>query len=147
MKASDNFKSTIEEYLINRVVTDSLFRESFKKEGKNIDDCITYILNKVQKSGCNGFTDDEVFSMAVHYYDEDKIDIGKPITNARVVVNHTVETPKVERSEPAPAKPKEKVKAKPKATMTVVKKESEPINDPLPAPIPAKEEWKEQTLF
>jgi peptidyl-tRNA hydrolase len=44
----------------------------------------------VQKSGCNGFTDDEIFGMAVHYYDEDNIEVGKPM-NAHVVVNHIVE--------------------------------------------------------
>lgn len=147
MKASDNFKTTIEEYLINRVVTDSLFRESYKKENKNIDDCITYILNTVQKSGCNGFTDDEIFGMAVHYYDEDKIDIGKPLTNTRVVVNHKVETPtaevkKTEAPTKAPAEPKVKAKPKQKAVMKVVKEETI-----IPAPVPEKQTWVEQTLF
>ena len=44
----------------------------------------------MQKSGCNGFSDDEIFGMAVHYYDEDDIKNVKPV-NARVVVNHTIE--------------------------------------------------------
>ena len=26
----------------------------------------------------------------MHYYDEDDIDIGKPLTNCKVVVNHTI---------------------------------------------------------
>ena len=77
---------------------DELFAITYKKQGKNINDCCTYILNEVQKSGCNGFTDGEIFSMAVHYYDEDNIEIGKPV-NARVVVNHTVELTPEEKEE------------------------------------------------
>ena len=42
---------------------------SCAKEHKNLDDCITFILNYVQQSGCNGFTDAEIYSLAVHYYD------------------------------------------------------------------------------
>ena len=59
---------------------------------------MTYILNTVQKTGCNGFTDDEVYGMAVHYYDEESIDIGKEIS-CRVAVNHTVELTDEEKQE------------------------------------------------
>lgn len=48
-----------------------------------MDDCITYLLHWA-KSQCNGgngigVTAGEVLSQAVHYFDEDDIDIGKPI--------------------------------------------------------------------
>ena len=33
----------------------------------------------MQKSGCNGFTDGEIYGQAVHYYDENEIEVGKPI--------------------------------------------------------------------
>ena len=71
---------------------------AYRKEGKNIDDCVTYILNEVQRSGCNGFTDGEVYSMAVHYYDEDDIEVGKPLS-CQVMVNHTVELTEEEKAE------------------------------------------------
>ena len=71
---------------------------NYCKEGKNIDDCITYILNEVKKSGCNGFADDEIFSMALHYYDEDNIDVGNPVS-CHVVVNHAVELTEEEKQE------------------------------------------------
>ncbi|WP_436414947.1 PcfK-like family protein [Petrimonas sp.] len=90
MKPSIHFKNTIESYLTERASIDTLFAVSFNKPDKNIDDCITYILNSVKQSGCNGFADDEIYSMAVHYYDEDNIEIGKPI-GCNVLVNHTVE--------------------------------------------------------
>lgn len=99
MKSTDAFKNTIQQHLEARAATDQLFAVTFAKEGKNIDDCVNYILNTVQKSGCNGFTDDEIFGMAVHYYDEDKIDVGKPV-NARVVVNHLEENEKLVTQKP-----------------------------------------------
>ena len=98
MKTTEKFKQTIQSYLEKKAGEDPLFMATFLKENKNIDDCITYILNEVQKSGCNGFTDDEVFSMAVHYYDEDNIEVGKE-TNMKVVVNHKVELTEEEKEE------------------------------------------------
>ena len=90
MKATDAFKRTIQKYLEERAASDPLFAETFKKEGKNINDCITYILNTVKSSACNGFEDEEVFGMAVHYYDEDNIKVGSKVTG-QVVVNHRVD--------------------------------------------------------
>ena len=90
MKTTDHFKNTIKAYLDQRAESDLLFSFKYSAPKKNIDDCINYILNQVQKSGCNGFADDEIFGMAVHYYDEDNIETGKPM-NAHIVVNHVVE--------------------------------------------------------
>lgn len=45
-----------------------------------------------------GFHDDEIFGMAVHYYDEIDIEVGKPI-NGHIVVNHTVELTAEEKEE------------------------------------------------
>ncbi len=96
MKGTDVFKKTIEAYLNGIASNDPEFDKKFTSEGKSIDDCVTYILNTVQKSGCNGFTDDEIFGMALHYYDEEKIEIGKPI-DCKVVVNHTIELTEEEK--------------------------------------------------
>lgn len=52
----------------------------------------------MQKSGCNGFTDAEVYGMAIHYYEENEIEVGNPI-NCKVVVNHTVELTEKEKEE------------------------------------------------
>ena len=96
MKPSPEFKNTIKAYLDKRAQEDELFAVSYVKENKNIDDCITYILNDVHKSGYNGFEREEIFSKAVHYYDEDDIEVGKPI-NCHVVVNHRVELTEEEK--------------------------------------------------
>ena len=98
MKSTEHFKMTIQAYLQQRASEDRLFAESYRKEGKNIDDCITYILNEVQRSGCNGFTDGEIYSMAVHYYDEDDVKVGNPVS-CQVSVNHIVELTEEEKAE------------------------------------------------
>ena len=89
MKGTKEFKDTIQAYLENRAECDTLFARMYNKTNKNIDECITYILNAVKASGNNGFTDEEIFGMAVHYYDEDNIKPGSPI-KCDVVVNHHV---------------------------------------------------------
>lgn len=98
MKGTDNFKRTIQDYLDARAKNDELFAKSYAKQNKSIDGCITYILNEVQRSGCNGFEDDEIFGIAVHYYDEDNIKDIKPIS-CNVVVNHAVELTDEEKQE------------------------------------------------
>ena len=98
-KATDYFKQTIQSYLQRRAQEDELFALRYANPKKNIDDCITFILNYVKQSGCNGFADDELYSLAMHYYDEDDIDIGKPLTNCKVVVNHTIVLTEEEKAE------------------------------------------------
>lgn len=98
MKGTEQFKNTIKAYLDERAKTDALFAVTYAKSGKNIDDCTTFILNQVKNSGCNGFADDEIYSLAVHYYDEDTIDIGKPM-NCNVVVNHQIVLTEEEKAE------------------------------------------------
>ena len=85
-KTTDHFKRTIQAYLDNRAAEDKLFAASYNKPNKSIDECVTYILNWVQKSGCNGFSDGEIYSQAVHYYDEDDIEVGKPLQCQVVVI-------------------------------------------------------------
>ena len=98
-KATDYFKQTIQSYLQRRAQEDELFAPRYANPKKNIDDCITFILNYVKQSGCNSFADDEIYSLAMHYYDEDDIDIGKPLTNCKVVVNHTIVLTEEEKAE------------------------------------------------
>ena len=98
MKVSTHFQTEIQSYLEQRAEYDELFARSYRNPLKNIEDCITYILNYVQKSGCNGFSDDAIFGQAVHYYDETDIEVGKPI-DCKVIVNHHVELTEEEKTE------------------------------------------------
>ena len=98
MQVSTSFKNSIQSYLEQRAEYDELFARSYRNPLKNIEDCITYILNYVQKSGCNGFDDDEIFGQAMHYFDEADIEVGKPI-DCKMVVNHHVELTEEEKAE------------------------------------------------
>ena len=98
MKTTDHFKRTIQMYLEQRAAEDALFAKNYRNPAKNIDDCVTYILNYVQKSGCNGFSDGEIYGQAVHYYDENEIEVGKPL-QCQIAVNHVVELTAEEKAE------------------------------------------------
>ena len=98
MKGTDHFKRTIQMYLEQRAAEDALFAKNYRNPAKNMDDCVTYILNYVQKSGCNGFSDGEIYGQAVHYYDENEIEVGNPL-QCHVAVNHVVELTAEEKAE------------------------------------------------
>ena len=70
-------KAVIKAYLDKRAVDDPQFAEVYAKPNKNIDQCFAYILSEAKQRGsavC--MSDDEVFGLAVHYYDEDDIKIS-----------------------------------------------------------------------
>lgn len=89
MKATPTFEQVIQNHLQQLADKDPLFAETLAKPNKNIKDCANYILGEVQKTGCNGFADEEIYQMAVHYYDEDDI---KPTAEikAKVIINQSV---------------------------------------------------------
>lgn len=97
-KGTQAFNETIKTYLEERAENDALFAVKYANPSKSVDDCVTYILNSVQKSGCCGFTNDEVYGMAIHYYEENEIEVGKPV-NCQVVVNHIVELTEEEKAQ------------------------------------------------
>ena len=130
MKGTEHFKQTIKAFLDKKAASDELFARNYKKSHKNIDACVTYILNRVQGTGCCGFSDEEIYSQCIHYYDEDHIDIGKEI-QCNVVVNHHVELTDEEKAEARQKairqyqdeeiqKMKNRKKAKPNQTQTIV---------------------------
>ena len=90
------FRDDIRSYLDTRAAQDTLFARSYAKPGKSVDGCVDYILREVQKlaSSCSrgiGLTDSQVYSLAVHYYDEDDIRAEGSTPRCTVVVNHEVE--------------------------------------------------------
>lgn len=82
------FKEAIKSYLDERAGTDELFAKSYAKENKNLDECCSYIMGEAKKLGnavC--ISDNEVFGMAVHYYDEDDIKVNKLSAGTRTVAS------------------------------------------------------------
>lgn len=97
-RVSDMFKETIKAYLDKRAAEDKLFAKAYDKENKSLDQCCNFILQQVRKSGRCGFADEEIYGMAVHYYDEDDIKDVKPVTVGKIVVNHVVELSEEEKA-------------------------------------------------
>ena len=92
MNTTEYFKRTIQAYLEERAMEDELFAAKYDNPDKNIDDCVTYILNGVQKSGCNGFCDDEIYGQAIHYYEEKDIEVlaaaeGKTVEQIKAIIS------------------------------------------------------------
>lgn len=65
------FEGRIEEYLTSLADRDRLFAKKYGNPKKSIKECCQYIITTVRKSKRNAFDDDEIFGMAVHYYEEE----------------------------------------------------------------------------
>lgn len=130
--SKDPFKIAIEKHLENVSKEDPEFKAKFNNPKKSIDDCIKYILNQVEKSGRQGFEDSEIYGMALHYYDEEKVDVGKNI-KAKVVVNHAIELTEKDK-EQALKEAKERLIA---SEMERMKKKPQPKKESKPSVAPS----------
>ena len=98
------FRDDIRSYLDGRAAQDTLFARSYTKPGKSVDGCVDYIISEVKKmaSANNrgiGLTDEQVYSLAVHYYDEDNAKADGETVNCTVVVNHEVKLTEQEKEQ------------------------------------------------
>ena len=105
-------KQVIQSYLEERAKRDPLFATSYAKPNKKIDECYDYIISEAKKRGGSVvcMSDDEVFGLAVHYYDEDDIKVSKQ-TNYKVSAGNvkkeaSTEQPEIKKSASAPNKRK-----------------------------------------
>lgn len=81
------FQEHIKAYLDERAANDPMFAKSYANEDKNIEDCCRYIIGEVfqkaidianGKAKSGAMPKEEVYSLAIHYYDESDI-IIRPI--------------------------------------------------------------------
>ena len=91
-----SFEEAIKRYLDERAKNDEQFAVSYAKENKSIKECCEYIIGEVRKCGGNvvAKSDEEVYGLAVHYYDEDDIKVSKVATR-----DARVQAPKYEPTE------------------------------------------------
>ena len=67
------FRKVIKSYLDEKAVNDPAFAERYGNKDKSIDECCKFIVKEVKKIAKGGYaacTDDYVYGLAVHYYDE-----------------------------------------------------------------------------
>ena len=84
MEATETFKTIIDNYLKEKATTDLAFAPALKKTTKSLEDCINYILTEVKKTGLCAFADNEIFDMAVNYYNDDTIITSKNKHNVTI---------------------------------------------------------------
>lgn len=99
MNGTKAFQDTIAQYLMARAENDPLVAVKLANPSKTMEQCCAYIIGEVKKSGCCGFTDDEIFGMAMHFWEEPEIEVGSTPANYRVVVNHVVELTEEEKAQ------------------------------------------------
>lgn len=97
MKENNPFKAAIKSYFDSRAASDELFARSYAKENKNLDECCQYILSEAKKQGnMVAMTDEEVYNLAVHYYDEDDLKVEK-VSNTHITTSAPVELTEEEK--------------------------------------------------
>ena len=96
--AKTEFEKAIKDYLDNNIPSSLL--EKIKKGEKTLEKCCNYIMSEMKKravGGCAVATDQEVFGLAVHFFEEDELKGDeKPMMNTRVVRQESKPEPKAE---------------------------------------------------
>ncbi|MCM1503377.1 MAG: PcfK-like family protein [Bacteroidales bacterium] len=89
----NEFEKTIKAHLDEVARKDAAFAAKYtpdaKDKKKDISACCAYIISQVKGSGRQGFTDEEVYGMAIHFYDEGLTAPAK-VDGCKVIVNHEV---------------------------------------------------------
>lgn len=136
-----SFETSIKNFLDNLAKEDDKFAKSYAKENKSIEKCCKYIYQEVgkQRKGtatCVGCSDDEIYGLAIHYYDEDDIQIDENAVKPDAV-QHSAPANKesAPTSEQAPVEGKKKTRKPRKAKETAPVSEVDP-NIPEPFDIP-----------
>lgn len=128
------FETAIKQFLDNLACEDAAFAETYKKPNKSISECCKYICQEVEKNRkgakCVACSDEEVFGLAIHYYDEDNIVVEGP--KAKV---ETVAAPKPTISSEADTAPATVEAPKPKRTRKKAAPADPDIPDALEIPL------------
>ena len=94
---SSAFQDTIKKYLDDFVVANPEFKGKYENPNKSISGCCEFICSEVEKMGVNGLSDEEVYGLAVHYYQEDNLKVSNDNKSCQVVVNHHIDLTEEEK--------------------------------------------------
>ncbi len=106
-------------YLKKRADTDPSVKNNLQKENKSLKECWDYVLGEVAKTmyrngnfGCAAGDDEDLYALAVHYYDEDEIKIAPLPTNMKVETKMDKDKKEEKSAEPKPKEEPKKEKVK-----------------------------------
>ncbi len=75
--------------MLERAKEDLTLASNLAKENKSLSECADYITGEIYKKAVNnryfGWDNDELYQMALHYYQEDEIKINKLSGNVKTV--------------------------------------------------------------
>lgn len=91
------FEQTIKAYLDAKADDDPMFTAKLSNPKKSIEECCRYICEEVKKTGRQGFCDEEIYGMALHYYDEANIEVADKV-DCQVVVNKEIQLTEEEKA-------------------------------------------------
>ena len=96
------FERAIKVFLDDRAEKDEAFAKKYRSEKKNIADCCKFIIAEVKKS-CKGneaaCTDEYVYGLAMHYYDEENIKAPANAPSCSVVVPGNMKLSEADKKE------------------------------------------------
>lgn len=106
-------------YLLKRAETDPSVKNNLQKEKKSLKECWDYVLGEVAKTmyrsgnfGCASGDDEDLYALAVHYYDEDDIEIAPLPSNMKVETKMDKDKKEEKSAEPKPKEEPKKEKVK-----------------------------------
>lgn len=85
------FEDAIKTYLDSAAEKDELFAKSYANPNKSIEECCKFIMGKAAKAAkrANGTQiackDEEIYGLAMHYYDEEDIKVDPAPITAKVI--------------------------------------------------------------
>lgn len=124
------FETAIKQFLDNLAREDMAFAATYQKPNKSIPECCKYICQEVEKNrkgaNCVACSDEEVYGLAIHYYDEDDI----VVKGAKAKVETVAAPQPVKEAAPAPVEA-----PKPKRTRKKAASVDPEIPDALEIPL------------
>lgn len=124
------FEEAIKQFLDQYATEDVEFGKKYANPKKSISECCTYICQEVGKNRkgakCVACTDEQVYGMAIHYYDEEEIKVETHQTPVTVATSQTASDSSEKQTE------KQRKTRKPRKAKAPV---DENIPEPLEIPI------------
>ncbi|WP_347280508.1 Cas9 inhibitor AcrIIA9 family protein, partial [uncultured Muribaculum sp.] len=84
MKSSNAVMDVVRNYMEERCASDPILAIKYANPAKSLEKALNYVAHEVQKSGLTIMDSDSVFSLILHYYDENLEDV--PNVNCKIAV-------------------------------------------------------------
>ncbi len=100
MKSSNAVMDVVRNYMEERCASDPILAIKYANPAKSLEKALNYVAHEVQKSGLTIMDSDSVFSLILHYYDENLEDV--PNVNCKIAVaKELTDTERAEAKEQA----------------------------------------------